>query len=95
MLKSAIYRIISEVFDDICRLASSYGIAPEVDVFSSNALRRLDDYWSGHSDAFKKFWVGKNLWINPPVAHLPRIVEKIYHDEARGIILIPHSLATL
>jgi len=82
-------RIRQDVFRQILAAAERQGIAPNTDVFSSKAHRRLPDYWSAHSDAFKKFWNTKILWINPPVKHLERIVEKVYRDETKGIILVP------
>ena len=89
LLKSANYRVISSVFQEILQAAELQGVIPEVDAFSSRAHARLPEYWSAHSDAFNKYWNEKVLWINPPVAHLSRIVEKIFREEARGIILIP------
>lgn len=83
------YRIRQDVFREILAIAETRGIAPNTDAFSSKAHRRLPNYWSAHSDAFKKFWNTKILWINPPVKHLEKIVEKIFRDEAKGIILVP------
>ena len=88
-LYSADYRIRSEVFERILDFAKEQDMYPEVDAFSSKADSRLKSYWSSHSDAFRKTWSDKILWINPPIRQLSRIVEKILCDEARGLILVP------
>ena len=90
IFRTANYRIIMSIFDEILEFASNQGIFPDIDAFSSRAHRRLPDYWSAHTDAFDKYWQDKILWINPPILHISRIIEKIFADEARGIILVPY-----
>jgi hypothetical protein len=70
-------------------IADEQGFLPEVDAFSSSAHARLTEYWSAHSDAFTKSWSNRILWIHPPFKHLAKIVEKIFRDQARGILLVP------
>jgi len=89
IFRSANYRIISSEFEDILRIASDFGIYPNMDAFSSHAHKRLPDYWSAHTDAFDKNWYDKILWIYPPISQITRIIEKIFRDEACGIILVP------
>ena len=83
------YRICQPLFENILNWAADRDIIPVVDAFSSKAHARLPDYWSSHSDAFNKTWSNKVLWMNPPLHHLSRIIEKIMNDEARGVIIVP------
>ena len=87
--RSGNYRIRSSVFQEIVDIAEKQDVFPDVDAFSSQAHCRLPEYWSAHTDAFKKTWSNKVLWINPPIRHLSRIMEKIMRDNARGVILVP------
>ena len=87
--RSGQYRIRPDIFEIIEEMAYDQGIIPDVDAFSSEVHSRLPIHWSAHSDAFTKDWANFTLWINPPIRHIHLIAEKIYSDEARGIILIP------
>ena len=87
--RSGNYRIRLPLFQKILEEAGQQDFYPEIDAFSSKAHARLPAYWSAHSDAFNKTWSGKVLWMNPPIKHLSRIVEKIFTDEAKGIIIVP------
>ena len=88
-LLSGNYRIRDSHFQGILRIAEAQGHTPEVDAFASSGNYRLPDYWSAHKDAFSKDWKHQILWINPHYKLLPRIVEKIFRDEGRGIIIFP------
>ena len=83
------YRILESLFSEIYQEAMTQDFQPEVDAFSSGAHRRLEMYWSAHRDAYKRHWGGTIMWLNPPISHLFRVVQKILDDEARGIIIIP------
>ena len=87
--QSGNYRIGEPLFQKILNEAAQQDIYPAVDAFSSKAHCRLPLYWSSHSDAFNKSWSTMVLWINPPLHHLSRIVEKVFNDEARGVIIVP------
>ena len=88
-LKSGNYRIRQKIFDEIMYVAYAQVFSTTVDAFSCKAHRRMETYWSAHSDAFERDWSDQCLWINPPMTLLPRIVEKIYRDGAKGIIIFP------
>jgi len=87
--RSGNYRMTDLAFRKVLRVAQSQNFVPVVDAFSSSAHKRLPDYWSAHTNAFDKCWMDKILWINPSLHLLPRIVEKIFRDQAQGIILVP------
>ena len=87
--KTGNYRLRQSIFSDILEVSRRFDLVPEVDAFSSKAHSRLPVYWSSHSDAMSKFWGNKILWIHPPAHLYPHIVQKIFQDEARGIILLP------
>ena len=87
--KSGNYRVTRPFFQAMYEKARAQDIILSVDAFSSSAHKMLPVYWSAHSDAFNKCWSGLDLWIHPPSSSLARVVEKIYKDEARGLLLIP------
>jgi hypothetical protein len=88
-LETGNYRIRMAIFRHIMRIADAQGFRTTVDAFANEKHRCLTAYWSAHADAFSKYWGTEILWINPTLMLIPRIVEKIYRDEARGIMLIP------
>jgi len=88
-MKSGNYRISQSVFDSLRQKAVQMDLLPEVDAFSSRAHARMPSYWSAHSNAFKKCWKHKVLWIHPMFNALPRILEKIHRDRASGMLLVP------
>ena len=90
------YRIAGWQFDEIEYYYGKF----DIDLFSSNWSARTSIFVTkeptNHSfatDAFSISWhheeVGR-AWIHPPVLLLPRVLEKLLHENTNGILLFPH-----
>ena len=84
--KSETYTVLDTVRDHICAFA---GFQPVVDAFADHNNARCPYYWDESMDAFQQDWGKHILWINPPFSMLPAVVEKIFQDQASGIIVVP------
>ena len=70
---------------------------PSVDAFASPELH-LFSVWFGpgslyFSDdiSFTVDWLTKDLrWMNPPFSRLKEVVDKLYHDQARAVLVFSH-----
>lgn len=75
-----------DVFKKICDLLD---FQPTRDVFASPKNSLCKSHWTVLQNAFHRNWSDDELWICPPLRHMQDVVEHIYRDQARGIILIP------
>ena len=80
------YTVLNGVRDAICDFA---GFTPSVDAFAERGNARFNKFWDKEADAFRQTWGKHKLWMNPPFSMLPAVVDKILHDEASGIIIVP------
>jgi transposase InsO family protein len=64
-------------------------VIPTVDAFADAQNTQLKRYWDVKTDAFTRSWKQEVLWMNPPFSQMERVVNKIYEDEATGIIVFP------
>ena len=82
------YSIAHHWFDSI---VSWSNIDVTIDAFAHPPNpTHLDDYWNATNDEpFDFSWTLQTLWLNPPFSRLQQVVEKIYRDQAHGIIIIP------
>ena len=78
--------VLNQVRDDICAFA---GFQPQVDAFAEKANARFPLYWDRRANAFRQDWSRHKLWINPPYSRLPEVVDKLFEEEASGIIVVP------
>ena len=62
---------------------------PPIDAFAERGNSRCPYYWDRHCDAFQQNWGVHKLWMNPPFSRLPEVVDKIFEDEASGILIVP------
>ena len=81
------------VFDNIVRL---YGL-PEIDLFASRLNAQLPIYVSWMPDptawavdAFTLDWGRMNFYAFPPFSLVPRCLQKIRQDKARGLLIVPN-----
>lgn len=79
-------------FNKICRV---FGL-PEIDLFASNTNHKCPVYvsWlpdpnSAAIDAFTLSWENTFFYIFPPFNMLLRVIQKIIHDRAEGIVVVP------
>ena len=80
------YTVIDQVRDHVCAFA---GFTPSIDAFAEKGNARCPLYWDKKIDAFQQNWGLHKLWMNPPFSRLPEVVDKIFEDEASGILIIP------
>ena len=69
---------------------------PSVDLFASRINTQLKSFFSYRPDpkseavdAFTTDWAGIQFYAFPPFSIIPRVIQKIWNDKARGIIIIP------
>ena len=67
-----------------------------IDLFARRLNNQLDTYCSWkpdpgctYVDAFSINWSNFNFFAFPPFSLIPKCVQKIIHDKAKGILLIP------
>lgn len=77
-------------------IVKRFGIYPQVDWFASKQHHQLPNYFAATTDAmaagtdaFSANWNGCVGFWNPPWKLLDRVVEKIKHDRAFGILVCP------
>ena len=69
---------------------------PEIDLFASRINKQVDNFYSYRPDpdcllvdAFMGDWGDKNIYAFPPFNCIGRMLQKICHDRAKGIIIVP------
>ena len=86
------YQVRPPVVQDI--LAKLGDPKPVVDMFADENLHLFPKWWGPGSavpDAFQISWEGEGLmWCNPPFSKLQQIVDKIRHDRARCVLIMPN-----
>lgn len=67
-----------------------------VDAFASPATAQLPRYWSRAptagaeaTDAFTQSWEAERLWLHPPPALLPTVLQLLGESDAEAIVLAP------
>jgi hypothetical protein len=72
-------------------------ISPDIDWFASDATPQLDRFCAWESsadaslfDAFVHSWKNDVGYFFPPFSLLPRVLAKIKHDHAHGLLVVPH-----
>jgi len=86
------YVLCEQVFQQI---ATHYH--PTIDLFASRTTAQLSRYVSFYPDcqaqwtnAFSKSWLGELPYIYPPTILLPRVLQKIYYERVRAVIVAPY-----
>lgn len=86
------WQLNPNLFKSICDM---FGV-PEIDLFASRINRQTIKYvsWKPEPeafaiDAFTMNWADKFLYIFPPFSLLTKVIRKINHDKARGILVYP------
>lgn len=84
-----------EVFDQICNRLK---LMPDIDLFASRLNKKVTRYsaWqpdpgAEYIDAFTGFWgkEGETIYVFPPFAILPRVLQKFRQDGAEGLVIVP------
>lgn len=90
------WRVSARVFS---QMTQRYGVHT-VDLFASttNAMcprfnSKTHAPGSEAVDAFTVDWGGENNWINPPFSQASRVLNKIMHDMATAMVILPVSAA--
>jgi transposase InsO family protein len=60
-----------------------------VDAFASASNHQLPQYYSFENTALDHDWSGANLYINPPLGLMSKIIDKLIHDQATATIITP------
>ena len=83
----------SDILSDSLKLL---GAKPEIDLFASRLNKQLPSYVSYKPDptatavnAFTLSWACKVVYCFPPFCVIPRVLQKISKDKARGILVVP------
>ena len=70
---------------------------PEVDLFASRINKQLDRFYAYRPDpeaevidAFSVSWTDLKFYAFPPFNCVQRVLQKVRHDQAEGIILVPN-----
>ena len=86
------WMLSAPIFESI---VSSFG-KPDIDLFASRLNAQVEDYvsWRPHpmarfADAFSIEWSQFFFYAFPPFCLVSRCVQKIMHDKASGILVIP------
>ena len=71
-------------------------LVPEVDLFASRVNKQVESFFSFRPDpdcllvdTFTAYWGGTQFYAFPPFNCLPRTLQKICFDEAKGILTVP------
>ena len=74
-------------------ITTALEVVPTVDAFSEGGTARFPRWWGPGSpettDAFSRPWTSEVLWVNPPFASYPKILEKIVEDRAHAVLIMP------
>jgi hypothetical protein len=81
--KTEAYAVTDEWRDKIVQFA---GFWPDRDAFAQKCNARFKYFWE---DAFKEDWSEERLWINAPFSKYNEVLEKVYRDQASGIMIVP------
>ena len=82
-----------EIFQDVIR---KLNYQPTIDLFASRLNTQLDIFYLFRPDpkcygvdAFTTNWNKISFYAFPPFACIPKTIQKIYHDKAVGILILP------
>jgi hypothetical protein len=84
-------KLLERIFDYLQTLWGPFS----VDAFASQMNTQLPRFWSRYNDdkmeardALQQSWTGEKLWINPPYALLPRILNPIVQFRVTSAVII-------
>lgn len=87
------WKLNRQVFD---RIVSHFGV-PEIDLFASRLNAQVEKYVTWHPDpgafavdAFTLDWKPFAFYAFPPFCMIPKCLQKIREDKARGLLLVPN-----
>ena len=87
------WRLNRDVFLDINNKLEFY---PEVDLFASRVNTQLNRFVSYRPDpesqdvnAFSLYWGDIKFYAFPPFSCIPKVIQKIFQDKAKGILIVP------
>ena len=95
----------SRVFDDSTEWTLDYGLfkkicitffKPDIDLMASRLNNKCEKYISWHPDpyvfavdAFSEKWAYMTCYCFPPFSLIGKVLTKINHDQANGILIVP------
>ena len=86
------WKLNNIIFGKICE---NFG-TPDIDLFASNENKQCDKFVSWFPcpfnfavDAFTLDWGTLGFYAFPPFSLIPRVLRKICHDKAKGILIVP------
>ena len=95
----------SRDFDDNTEWTLDYGLfqkicvtffKPDIDLMASRLNNKCEKYISWHPDpyafavdAFSEKWANMNFYCFPPFSLIGKVLAKINHDQANGILIVP------
>lgn len=87
------WKLNRQAFD---RIVSHFGV-PEIDLFASRLNAQVEKYVTWHPDpgafavdAFTLDWKPFAFYAFPPFCMIPKCLQKIREDKARGLLLVPN-----
>ena len=82
--------------DTFNRVLSDLDFQPTVDLFASRINCQIPRFFSFRPDpdcigvnAFTVDWGELSFYAFPPFSCIPKVIQKIYHDKATGILVVP------
>jgi hypothetical protein len=88
------FKLLPRWFHDAC---AELNVLPDIDWFASDATTQLERFCAWESsanaslfDAFAHSWKNDIGYFFPPFSLLPRVLAKINHDQAHGLLVVPH-----
>lgn len=87
------FELAQYAFEEICTAFQN----PNIDLFASRSNTKCGRFISWFKDpeaetvdAFTVSWAKLNFYAFPPFSLIPRCLQKIMSDQARGILVVPH-----
>ena len=87
------WKLNSNLFYFICNNLNFY---PNIDLFASSLNSQLPCYMSYRPDpgstaidSFLEDWSDLHFYAFPPFIIIPRVLQKIHHERATGILIVP------
>ena len=87
------WQIKPSIFQHVCRVLE---FCLEVDLFASRLNTQLPKYMSYRPDpgciaidSLSENWTNLEFYAFPPFAIIPRTIQKISHENAKGILIVP------
>jgi hypothetical protein len=88
------FKLISRWFHEAC---NSLRVFPTIDWFASDDTAQLKRFCAWETsvnavcfDAFAHSWAHELGYFFPPFSLISRVVAKILHDRAHGLLVVPH-----